>query len=54
MATGSNQGDLYSLDLPKSTALFARYLKKASEDVWNARLGRGRLRILIPKYYAPP
>lgn len=38
LATVSGLGDLYFLDLPKSTALFVRYSQRASKDIWHVGL----------------
>lgn len=47
LARGSRRSDLYSLDLPNSTALFSRYPKKITKDVWHARLGHAQSKIFV-------
>lgn len=48
LATGSKKGDLYSLDSPNPapSSLFAKSSKKASVEIWHARLGHPQLKIL--------
>lgn len=38
----SRRGDLYSLDIPHSIALFARTSRKASTEIWHARWGHSQ------------
>lgn len=48
LATRSSTGGLYSLDLTNqhASALFAKSSKKATEDIWHARLGHPKSKIL--------
>lgn len=47
LRSGSRREDLYSLDLPNSTTLFAHSSEKASKELWHARLGHPQSKIYV-------